>query len=73
MNDAEKINIKLIINGESSSYFVDPNESLLSVLRQHGFVSVKSGCDDGTCGVCTVLIGGQPFYSCKVNAADLDG
>jgi len=41
--------------------------------RRASYFSVKYGCDDGTCGVCTVLLNGKPVRSCKVKAIDVDG
>ena len=68
-----KVKISLTINGEVRTFAVGEKENLLSVLRNAGYVSVKSGCDDGTCGVCTVLVNGEPLYSCKILAAKMDG
>ncbi len=65
--------IHLTINGEHRIFTADTEMSLLHLLRDEGYVSVKSGCDDGTCGVCTVLVNGKPLFSCKVKAVDMDG
>lgn len=73
MQETGKTDIELTINGEVGVYSVDKDQSLLSVLRDNGFMSVKCGCDDGTCGVCTVLIDNKPFYSCKISAVDVNG
>ena len=68
-----KTQITVHINGKSTSLLVGPNESLLEVLRNASYMSVKSGCDDGTCGVCKVLINGIPTRSCQLRAVDMDG
>lgn len=61
---------------------VPPTRTLLSYLRQQGFVGTKEGCGDGDCGACTVvLIGeradGQPHYqavnSCLIPVGVLGG
>jgi xanthine dehydrogenase small subunit len=44
-----------------------PTQTLLSYLRQQGFVGTKEGCGDGDCGACTVAIigpgtDGKPHY-----------
>jgi carbon-monoxide dehydrogenase small subunit len=33
----------------------------------------KEGCDDGSCGTCTVLLDGSPVRSCMLLAADVTG
>ena len=64
--------IKLTINEKIKKFEVSEKESLLDVLRQAGYKSVKSGCDDGTCGVCTVLLNGKPVKSCLIKADEVD-
>jgi putative selenate reductase molybdopterin-binding subunit len=65
--------ITLTVNGTNRSLSVGSNESLLAALRRASYFSVKYGCDDGTCGVCTVLLNGKPVHSCKIKAADVNG
>ncbi len=65
-------NIELVINGEYKNFQVDEKELLLDVLRKAGNKSVKSGCDDGTCGVCTVLLNEKPVKSCLIKATETD-
>ncbi|HTU35148.1 MAG TPA: (2Fe-2S)-binding protein [Candidatus Acidoferrum sp.] len=62
---------KLHINGTVYSVDADPQDSLLSVLRdQLDLTGSKYGCGEGQCGACTVLIDGNPRHSCvtKVGA-----
>ena len=47
--------------------------SLLDVLRREGYFGVKHGCEDGSCGACTVLLSGQPRTSCTMLAAQAEG
>ncbi len=55
----------LSINGRSYSFDVDPQTSLLTVLREHlDLTGSKYGCGEGQCGACTVLIDGQARRSC---------
>lgn len=49
-----------------SLHFDDPCESLAWWLRDGGAVSVKIGCEEGTCGACTVLLDDRPIPSCLV-------
>jgi carbon-monoxide dehydrogenase small subunit len=57
--------IKLKVNGELYDVVVEPQESLLDVLRNKiGLTGAKIGCKAGQCGTCTVLIDGRAFRSC---------
>jgi putative selenate reductase molybdopterin-binding subunit len=71
--DTSGIEITVTINNLRRTLSVGPDESLLAALRRAAYFSVKYGCDDGTCGVCTVLLNGKPVRSCKIKAADIDG
>jgi len=45
----------------------DPCRTLVQVLREEfGLTGTKSSCNAGECGVCTVLIDGDPVPSCIV-------
>jgi len=65
--------ITVTINNIRRTLLVGLDESLLDGLRRAAYFSVKSGCDDGTCGVCTILLNGKPVRSCKIKAVDVDG
>jgi putative selenate reductase molybdopterin-binding subunit len=67
------VEIAVIINNSRKTLSVGQDESLLSALRRASYFSVKYGCDDGTCGVCTVLLNGKPVRSCKIKAAEVNG
>jgi aerobic-type carbon monoxide dehydrogenase small subunit (CoxS/CutS family) len=57
--------IRLAINGHSYSVDVDPQTSLLTVLREHlDLTGSKYGCGEGQCGACTVLVDGKAQRSC---------
>jgi len=43
------------------------------VLRDLGYTDVKSGCEQGDCGACAVLLNGTPVNSCLVLAWQADG
>ena len=58
------MNIKLTINTKSYELDVDVRKSLMDVLRDLGYTSVKQGCGVGECGACTVLIDGINVDSC---------
>ena len=57
--------IRLAINQKSYSVDVDPQISLLTVLREYlDLTGSKYGCGEGQCGACTVLIDGKMQRSC---------
>src|SRR2546428_180111 len=65
---------RLVLNGRLREVEVRPNQTLLEMLRDTlGIFDVKEGCDEGVCGVCTVLLDGRPVSSCLVLAAALWG
>jgi len=58
-------NIALNVNGKKLTVAVDPQTSLLSVLRNDlDLTGTKYGCGESQCGACTVLIDGQQTRSC---------
>jgi carbon-monoxide dehydrogenase small subunit len=66
--------MKLVINGRPRELDAPPHLTLLAVLRDTlGIFDVKEGCDEGVCGVCTVLLDGRPVSACLVLAAGLRG
>jgi carbon-monoxide dehydrogenase small subunit len=66
--------IKIKVNGEEHILDVEPNKTLLDILRnQLGLTGTKYGCGTGDCGACTVLINGKPKCSCLTLAASVDG
>ena len=59
--------LTLTINGDPYDLQVPPAESLLTSLRYRlGLMGTKENCLRGECGVCTVLLDGQPVYACLV-------
>lgn len=61
------------INGEKKEFEFSEGEVLLDLLRRNGYIEVKGNCYLGTCGACTVLIGGIPRASCVTLAAQVVG
>ena len=62
------------LNGSEVEVIAKPLVTLQSVLRdQLGFTATKSGCNQGGCGSCTVLVNGQPMMSCLLPVADIEG
>ncbi len=66
--------ITLNVNGESRSVDVEPNDTLLEVIREKlGIKSPKIGCERGDCGSCTVLLDGRTVRSCLILAVEAEG
>ncbi len=65
--------IELRINGRTYELAVEPNKLLLDVLRQDlDLTGSKRGCDDSSCGACTVQIDGVPMLACTMLAASCE-
>ncbi len=66
--------IHFTVNGKKHELQLEPNQTLLHVLREKlGVVDVKNGCEKGDCGACTVLMNGKPVNSCLVLAWQAEG
>ena len=69
-----KVALNITVNGESHTLEVEPQHTLLEVIRQElGLTGAKEGCGVGECGACTVLLNGRPVDSCLVLALQADG
>jgi aerobic-type carbon monoxide dehydrogenase small subunit (CoxS/CutS family) len=56
------------------SFQVAPNETLVQTLRETlGLMGTKTGCNQGACGSCTVLMDGIPVLSCMTLTIECDG
>lgn len=65
--------VKLWVNGKHQLWEIAPDERLSGALRAHGYPSVKTGCDQGACGLCTVWVDEKPVPSCSYLAARAEG
>jgi aerobic carbon-monoxide dehydrogenase small subunit len=66
--------VRLTVNGTEHSLQVAGSTTLLDLLRDHlHLTGTKTGCNEGDCGACTVILNGQPVDSCLVLAAQADG
>lgn len=65
--------IELTVNGFKHEIQCAPDEYLSDSLRQLGYLSVRQGCDTGSCGACTVHINGMAILSCITLAAQAHG
>ena len=66
--------VELIVNGQARELPIEPRVSLLDALREHlGLTGSKKGCDQGTCGACTVWVDGRRVLACLTLAVSCAG
>lgn len=66
--------IALHVNGAAVARTVEPRISLADFLRHDlGLTGTHLGCEQGSCGACTVIIDGAAVRSCLVLAVQADG
>src|SRR3984893_15576492 len=69
----QKSLIRFILGGEQTEVAFAPHKTLLEVVREDlALTGTKHGCELGECGVCTVLIDGQPVLSCLFLGLDAE-
>jgi aerobic-type carbon monoxide dehydrogenase small subunit (CoxS/CutS family) len=57
--------MEITVNERRHQVFPGPAESLATTLREGlDLRGTKIACDRGECGACTVLLQGEPVYSC---------
>ncbi len=62
--------ISLRVNGRNRELAAEPSKLLLDVLREDlALTGTKRGCDDSSCGACTVMVDGVPVMACTLLAA----
>ncbi|MDP9343387.1 MAG: (2Fe-2S)-binding protein [Actinomycetota bacterium] len=65
---------RLTVNGEAVERDVEPRRLLVDFLRHDlGLHGTHVGCEQGVCGMCTVLFDGEPIKSCLMLAPQADG
>lgn len=69
-----KRHLALTVNGMVVEGDVDCRMTLAEFLREElDLTGVKVGCNRAECGACTVLLNGNPVYSCTMLAVDAVG
>jgi carbon-monoxide dehydrogenase small subunit len=71
---AEKIAVKIDVNGKPCAREIEPRMLLVEFLREVcDLTGTHVGCDTSYCGACTVLMNGLAVKSCTVLAVQADG
>ena len=67
--------IKFTLNGDPVEVTLKTSDRLLSDVLREDFqlTGVKIGCAIGACGICTVIVNGEPTPACLQLAALCDG
>jgi aerobic-type carbon monoxide dehydrogenase small subunit (CoxS/CutS family) len=66
--------IELKVNRRRREVAIESSKLLLDVLREDlNLTGSKRGCDDSSCGACTVLVDGVSMLSCTLLAASCEG
>jgi xanthine dehydrogenase YagT iron-sulfur-binding subunit len=66
--------VDLNVNGTPHVVALEPRVSLLDTLREHlDLRGAKKGCDQGTCGACTVWLDDRPVLACLTLAHSCEG
>ena len=68
------VTVALTVNGQAHELSIEPRVSLLDALREHlGLTGSKKGCDQGTCGACTVWVDDRRVLACLTLAVTCEG
>jgi carbon-monoxide dehydrogenase small subunit len=66
--------VSLTLNGVERETLVAPGTTLLNLLREHQrLTGTRRGCDQGTCGSCTVLVDGKAKLACLIPVETIAG
>jgi xanthine dehydrogenase YagT iron-sulfur-binding subunit len=70
----QPVPVTLMVNGTAHALAIEPRVTLLDALRERlDLTGTKKGCDQGTCGACTVLVDGKRVNACLTLAIMTQG
>lgn len=70
----KKIIVNFILNGDAIEISCEPDKMLVDVIRDDLFLTgTKTGCREGECGACTIIMNGEAVNSCLIPAAKAMG
>lgn len=65
--------ITCTLNGVERSFDIEPDETLIDLLRRHNLTGTKRGCDTGMCGSCAIILDGKAVNACILYAFMVHG
>lgn len=65
--------VSIMVNGVMVQDDIQESQLLIDFLRDHGYKSVKCGCETTNCGLCTVWMDEKAVLSCSILTARADG
>lgn len=66
--------ISFTINGKPVTVEVEPDMLTLDVIREVlNLTGTKHGCDNSTCGTCTIVVNGKAVKSCNLPVKKIEG
>jgi carbon-monoxide dehydrogenase small subunit len=69
-----EVAVRITVNGTAHESTIDPRTALVDHLRDGlGLTGTHTGCEQGVCGACTVLVDGVSVLSCLMLAVQADG
>jgi len=71
---SQKIEVNYTINGRNYHAYIEPNRTLLEVVRDElRLTGAKEGCGTGDCGACSMIVDGKLVTSCLMLAPQGNG